>query len=111
MNFQESKSMASRLEQLAQIVAGNPGNTLARYGLAMEYTQSGDHTRALENFRTLMAASPNYVAAYYQAGRVLQKMGDEAQARAVLEQGIEATQRAGDMHARSEMEALLAELR
>ena len=103
--------MASRLEQLAGIVAASPANALARYGLAMEYAQMGDHTRALENLRTLMAASPNYVAAYYQAGRVLQKMGDDPQARAVLEQGIEATMRAGDQHARSEMEALLAELR
>jgi thioredoxin-like negative regulator of GroEL len=104
-------TMANRLEQLAQIVAGNPGNVLARYGLAMEYAQMGDHTRALENFRTLMAASPNYVAAYYQAGRVLHSLGDDAEARAVLEQGIQATVRANDPHARSEMEALLSELR
>lgn len=103
--------MANRLEQLAQIVAANPANVLARYGLAMEYSQMGEPTRALENFRTLMAASPNYVAAYYQAGRVLHSMGDDAQARAVLEQGIEACGRAGDQHARSEMEALLGELR
>ena len=103
--------MASRLEQLAGIVAASPANVLARYGLAMEYATLGDHTRALENFRTLMAASPNYVAAYYQAGRVLQKMGDDAQARAVLENGIAASIRANDAHARGEMEALLSELR
>jgi tetratricopeptide (TPR) repeat protein len=103
--------MGSRLEQLAQIVSANPENVLARYGLAMEYAQQRDYTRALENFRTLMAASPNYVAAYYQAGKVLQNLGDEAQARAVLQQGIEASVRANDVHARSEMEALLAELR
>lgn len=103
-------TMANRLEQLAQIVAASPGNVLARYGLAMEYVQLGDHTRALENFRTLMVTSPNYVAAYYQAGRALQRMGDDAQARAVLQQGIEACVRANDQHARSEMEALLGEL-
>ena len=102
---------ASRLEQLAGIVAQSPGNVLARYGLAMEYATQGAHAEAVENFRALMAASPNYVAAYYQAGRVFQKMGDVAQARAVLEQGVEASIRAGDSHARGEMEALLAELR
>ncbi|MSO18964.1 MAG: tetratricopeptide repeat protein [Acidobacteria bacterium] len=102
--------MASRLEQLAGIVAQSPGNVLARYGLAMEYATQGAHAEAIENFRTLMAASPNYVAAYYQAGRVLQKMNETAQARTVLEQGIEASIRAGDSHARGEIEALLAEL-
>ena len=102
--------MASRLEQLAGIVSGNPENTLARYGLAIEYAQQKDYTRALENFRTLIASSPNYVAAYYQAAKVLQSMGDDAQARTVLEQGIEASTRIGNAHARSEMESLLAEL-
>ena len=102
--------MASRLEQLAGIVSGNPENVLARYGLAMEYAQQKDYTRALENFRTLIAASPNYVAAYYQAAKVLQNMGDDLQARAVLQQGIDASIAAGNAHARSEMEALLAEL-
>ena len=103
--------MGNRLEQLVALVAANPANVLARYGLAMEYAQTGDHGRALENFRELMRGNPNYVAAYYQAGKVLQAMGDYAQARTILEQGIEATLRAGDLHARSEMEGLLAELR
>lgn len=102
--------MASKLEQLTGILSGNPDNVLARYGLAMEYAQQKDYTRALENFRTLIAASPNYVAAYYQAAKVLQSMGDNAQARTVLQQGIEASIEAGNSHARSEMEALLAEL-
>ena len=100
----------SRLDQLSAIVRQNPGNALARYGLAMEYAQQGDHHHALESFRALMASNPDYVATYYQAGRVLQKIGDTQQAREVLEQGIVVCNRVGDFHARSELEAALGEL-
>ena len=100
----------SRLEQLTGIVKQNPGNVLARYGLAMEYAQQGDPQSALESFRELIESNPNYVAAYYQSGRLLQKTGELQQAREVFERGIAASDRAGDSHARSELEAALAEL-
>jgi Tfp pilus assembly protein PilF len=100
----------SRLDQLSEIVRRNPGNLLAFYGLAMEYAQQGDHSKALETFRALMASNPNYVAAYYQAGRELQKIGEVQQARDVFQQGIAASNRVGDLHARSELEAALGEL-
>ena len=100
----------SRLDQLTEIVRQNPENLLARYGLAMEYFQQGEHDKALENFRALMASNPSYVAAYYQAGRMLQKMGDAEQAREMLEKGIAVATRVGDLHARSELEAALGEL-
>ena len=100
---------ASRLDLLTGIVKQDPGNLLARYGLAMEYAQQGDHDNALANFRALMVSNPDYVAAYYQAGRMLQKIGELQRAREVFEQGIAACNRVGDLHARSEMEAALGE--
>jgi len=104
-------AMASnRLELLNGILQKDPKNLLARYGLAMEYAQRGDYTNSVEHFRALIASNPNYVASYYQAGRVLQKIGEAQQAREVFEQGITACDRAGDLHARGELEAALAEL-
>ena len=100
----------TRLEQLSEIVKQNPGNLLARYGLAMEYAQQGDSAKSIETFRGLIATNPNYVAAYYQAGRVLQKIGEVQQARDVFTQGIAAADRAGDLHAQSELQAALLEL-
>jgi Tfp pilus assembly protein PilF len=95
---------------LTGILNRDPNNLLARYGLAMEYAQQGNTDSALENFRALMASHPDYVAAYYQAGRVLQTVGDLEQARAVFQQGIAACNRVGDLHARGELEAALAEI-
>ena len=100
---------ATRLDLLAERVQKNPKDLLARYGLAMEYAHQGAHDQALENFRLLLEVNPDYVAAYYQAGRLLQKMGQVQEAREMLRQGILVSARVGDLHSKSELEAALAE--
>jgi Tfp pilus assembly protein PilF len=95
---------------LTAILEKDPSNLLARYGLAMEYAQQGDAQHALEAFGMLMQSNPEYVATYYQAGQVLRKMGDTRQAGEVFRKGLAACDRTGNLHARSEMEAALAEL-
>ena len=56
------------------------------------------------------AAHPEYVAGYFQYGQFLAKSGRTEEARSTLTAGIATAQRTGDEHARSEMEAALAEL-
>jgi Tfp pilus assembly protein PilF len=98
----------NRLEMLEQMVRQDPNNTFARYGLAMEYANSGDLAQAVVEFRTLLQHDENYAAAYYHAGQALEKLGKIEQARAMYEQGIEASTRKGDVHTRSEIEAALS---
>ncbi|MBI4463959.1 MAG: tetratricopeptide repeat protein [Acidobacteria bacterium] len=100
----------SRLEALAERIERNPKDLLARYGLAMEYAQQGAGDKALEHFRILIESHPDYVAAYYQAGRLLQRMGQVQEARELWQRGIQASARVGDLHSKSELEAALAEL-
>jgi Tfp pilus assembly protein PilF len=98
----------NRLEMLEQMVSQDPNNTFARYGLAMEYANSGDRARAVVEFRTLLQHDEDYAAAYYHAGQALEKLGELEQARLMYEQGIEASTRKGDLHTRSEIEAALS---
>jgi tetratricopeptide (TPR) repeat protein len=100
----------SRLDKLTQFLETNPKDSFARFGLAMEYASLGDSEKALENFRKLWEVNPNYVAAYFQAGKVLATAGQIEQAREVLTSGIEAAVRIRDQHAQSEMQAFLSEL-
>jgi Tfp pilus assembly protein PilF len=100
----------NRLEMLEQMVSQDPHNTFARYGLAMEYANSGDWARAVVEFRTLLQQDENYAAAYYHAGQALEKLGELEQARTMYEEGIEASTRKGDLHTRSEIEAALSVL-
>lgn len=100
--------MASpRLEILKSMVEQNPADSFARYGLAMEYRNSGDLPAAVAEFRTLIAANPDYSAAYFHGGQTLERMGRTEDARELYEKGIEVTTRKGDLHTRDEIQAAL----
>jgi len=100
----------SRREMLEQFVAANPGDAFALYGLAMECANAGDFAAAAAHFNKLLASHPDYVAAYYQYGQLLGRLGRTAEARKTLGDGMAVAQRAGNEHARSEMETALAAL-
>ena len=89
------------------MVSQNPADAFARYGLAMEFVKGGELANAASEFRTLLEHNPNYAAAYFHGGQVLEKLGDLEQARAFYEKGVEVTARTGDQHARSELQAAL----
>ena len=97
----------NRLDILRQMLAQDPSNTFARYGLAMEYSKAGDYRSAVTEFNSLIAADDSYVAAYYHGGQSLEKLGDLEGARNIYERGIAASQRKGDAHTRAEIEAAL----
>jgi Flp pilus assembly protein TadD len=95
------------MEVLRAMVNQNPADTFARYGLAMELVKAGELKSAVAEFRSLLEHNPNYAAAYFHGGQVLEKLGDVDQARGLYEKGIEVTGRTGDQHARSELQAAL----
>jgi tetratricopeptide (TPR) repeat protein len=98
---------STRLDILKSMVEQNPSDSFARYGLAMEYRNSGDLAAAASEFRALIAAHPDYSAAYYHGGQTLEQLGLAAEARALYLQGIDATTRKGDLHTRDEIQAAL----
>lgn len=102
--------MSNRLELLRSMVGENPNDSFLRYGLAMEYINSGDLERAIEEFRALLAANPSYSAAYYHGGQALEKAGRREEARTLYKEGLDATTRNGDLHTRSEIQAALDSL-
>ncbi len=100
----------SRRQLLEDFVGAKPTDAFARYGLAMECANSGDAAAADEHFKMLLTAHPDYVAGYFQYGQFLAKSGRAEEARSTLTAGVNTARRTGDEHARSEMEAALAEL-
>jgi tetratricopeptide (TPR) repeat protein len=99
---------STRLDILKNMVAQNPGDSFARYGLAMEWARTGNLEQAMQEYRDLLAVNPDYAAAYYHGGQTLEKLGRLDEARALYREGIQATTRIGDLHTRSEIEAALA---
>lgn len=100
----------TRLEFLQEALAAAPENTFVRYGLAMELQNAGKLEESWQVFESLMTGHPEYSAAYFQAGTLLEKLGRREDARRVFERGIEVTGRQGNAHARSELQAALDEL-
>jgi Tfp pilus assembly protein PilF len=100
----------NRLEILKGMLAQDAGNAFARYGLATEYVNSGAFEQALEEFKTVLAQDPSYVAAYYHGGQTLERLGRLDDARALYERGLEACTRKGDSHTYSEIERALSAL-
>ena len=99
-----------RIAQLNEILALDPDNAFARYGLAMEYSNANEVEPALREFASLLVGHPDYVAGYFMAAQMLERCGRTADARQFLTDGIGAAERSGNTHARGEMEGMLAEL-
>jgi tetratricopeptide (TPR) repeat protein len=97
----------NRLEILKNMVAERPGDSFSRYGLAMEYANTGNLEQAVTEYRELLRLNPNYAAAYYHGGQALHKLGRTEEARDLLREGIEASTRIGDLHTRGEIQAAL----
>jgi cytochrome c-type biogenesis protein CcmH/NrfG len=100
----------TRREKLEEMLAKSPNDAFTLYGLALECKNSGDFAAAENYFQRLLKANPDYVPGYQMYAQSLAQNDRSEDARAVLNQGIQAAQRAGNHHALSEMEGLLSEL-
>ncbi len=96
-----------RIAALKQVLAQNPNDAFARYGLAMEHSKAGDNAAALAEFQNVIQHNPDYVAAYQMAGQMLITAGRIEEARKMFEDGIACAHRTGNQHAASEMQGML----
>jgi Tfp pilus assembly protein PilF len=99
-----------KIAMLTEILAANPADSFARYGLAMEHLTQGNTDAALDEFAATTQHNPDYVPAYQMSGQTLAKLHRADDAKERLREGLLAAQRTGNRHATSEMQALLDEL-
>src|SRR5260370_41600333 len=99
-----------RIARLRELLSQDPNNAFARYGLAMEYSNSGEQDRALDEFGKLLSTNPDDTAGYFMAAQTLAKAGRAEEAKQMLENGISSAQRKGGARPESEMQSIDAEL-
>jgi predicted Zn-dependent protease len=99
-----------KVAAFTEILAQDPENAFARYGLAIEYSQRGETSLAMEQFDTLQRLHPDYTAGYQMAAQTLMASGNNQQAEVRLRAGIESARRTGNQHALAEMAGMLAEM-
>ena len=100
----------SRIQALTEMLFHDPANAFARYGLAIEYSNSGQLDQAITEFQRLLAAHPDYTAGYFMAAQTLAKCDLRDDAVKMLREGIAAAEKKRDTHAQSEMQAMLDEM-
>jgi predicted Zn-dependent protease len=103
--------LMDKIAALSEILTADPTNAFARYGLAMEHATQGNTDLALTEFAALIQHNPDYVPAYQMSAQTLAKLGRTDEAITSLKEGLAAAQRTNNVHAASEMQALLDDLR
>ncbi len=95
---------------LKEVLAQNPSDAFARYGLAMEHSKAGETEAALAEFAKLLEMHPDYTAGYFLAAQTLARAERKDEAKKMLNDGIASAIRTRNEHAKTEMEAMLQEL-
>lgn len=96
-----------KIAGLKEILALDPKNSFARYGIAMELADRGEIEAALQEFDTLLKHDPDYTAGYFMGAQTLATAGRTSEAIERLKIGIACAARNDNRHAQSEMQAML----
>lgn len=102
--------MTDRIEKIKAFLKDNPSDCFLNHALALEYVKAGDEADARAHFELNMNNDPTYVATYYHLGKLLERVGEQEQAIAVYEKGMERAKAAKDMHSYNELQAAYEDL-
>lgn len=102
--------MSDRIAKLQDFLAKTPNDCFLNHALALEYIKLGDEQKAKSIFEKNMTHDENYVATYYHLAKLLERIGEEDDAIAVYEKGMEVAKAQNDMHSYSELRSAHEEL-
>jgi E3 SUMO-protein ligase RanBP2 len=92
------------------MVAANPDNVLARFGLATEALKEGAYEEAVEHLRAYLERHEDEGNAYGRLAEALVALDRPDEARAALQTGIDTANRHGHPGMAAEFEERLGEL-
>ncbi len=99
-----------KIARLKEILALDPKNSFARYGIAIELAGQGETDAALKEFDMLLTNDPEYTAGYFMAAQTLAGAGRKNEAAERLKAGVGCAARNGNSHAMNEMQQMLDDL-
>jgi predicted Zn-dependent protease len=100
----------SRLETFRAMVAKNPSNALARFGLANEAAKQALHAEAVEHYDAYLARYDDEGNGWQRMAQSLIQLDRVHDAREALRRGIAASNRFGHTGMAAELADLLQEL-
>jgi predicted Zn-dependent protease len=99
--------MNPRIDALRRMLARNPDDTRARFGLAMEYERAGLWEDVVAELRVYLARADDEGNAWGRLGRALRELGRDAEARDAYRQGASVASRHGHPSMAAEFEEVL----
>ena len=97
-----------RIDALKGMLAVDPNDGFALYGLALDYKADGLLEEALPLLERAALLEDPLLYTFYQLGEVLIGLGEDLDAVEALRKGALRAQEAGDMKALNEFEVLLS---
>ena len=85
--------MKSRLEQLQEFLKDDINDSILKYALALEYVKVKENDTARDCFLKLIKEDKNYVASYYQLGKLYESLNEVEKAMGIYKNGIEIAQK------------------
>ena len=76
-----------RLKLLFAMLEEDPADAFTMYAIGMEYLGTGDKAAALPWFEKTLKEHPDYVAVYYQLGKLLE-LNTPDKSKAIYQMGI-----------------------
>jgi predicted Zn-dependent protease len=99
-----------RIEPLKKVLAIDPQDDVAWFGLGKAYMEDGDYENAANALRQCLSVKSSYSAAYYALAQSLQRLGRMEECRTVCEAGIEVSAKNGDAMVTKNLELLRGSL-
>lgn len=98
-----------RLDQLLEFFRQEPNDPFIIYALALEFTKSNPE-QAIHYFEGLLKNHPDYLATYYQAGKLFEQTNQPEKAIEIYQLGIEKSKQIKDFHTQRELQSALDSL-
>jgi Flp pilus assembly protein TadD len=95
-----------RIEPLKKVLAMDPNDEVAWFGLGKAYMEDGNFEEAAKALRQCVTVKPRYSAAYLALAQSLNKLGRSEECRQVIGQGIEVSTKNGDAMVTKNLEML-----
>lgn len=97
--------MENRLSQLKTMLTDDPADSFLNYALGLEYWKAGDKDHAHTHLTFIRQNDPDYLAAYYQLGKVAQELGRIEEALTVFEEGMAVARKQEDVKTLEELQS------
>jgi len=106
----EEEMQNRRIEPLKKVLAIDPNDEVAWFGLGKAYMEDANFEEAAKALQQCITVKPTYSAAYYAWAQSLHKLGRADECKTVCATGIEISTKNGDAMVTKNLELLKSSL-